>query len=292
MMDCARPSFETTSPSLVVDHPLHHEIRVLGEGSFGKVFQYNGYAVKRISHHGDKDLKRMAENEIKIFRHLQKDNQNWHTNVVFLYADRIEGDFTFLMMTLGGLDLVAAPLELCTPERIFPQLYEGVKFLHAQCVVHRDLKLENLLVDPNTGILRITDFGLAKIIPCKDVGKCVCRSSAGTGSYVAPEVWLGERHPYNAFAADVWSMGVCLFALAYRRLPFDCTDLSKFKKSTLTRHFTDYQRVRLMTPTKAFVALYGADFFLAHPQQAWVGHVLDSTLSVFPQWRYPTWKVA
>lgn len=298
MMDCARPPFDTPYLSLPLDNPVNpvnpvnHAFHILGEGSFGQVFEYNGYAIKRISHQGKKDLKRMAENEIKVFRHLQNEDQNWHMNVVFLFADQKEEDFTYLMMTLGGLDLLAAPLELSKPERIFPQLYQGVKFLHERCVVHRDLKLENLLVDPNTGILRITDFGLSKIIPPEDVGKCVCRSSVGTGSYVAPEVWFGQRHPYNGFASDVWSMGVCLFALAYRCFPFDCTDLSKFKRSTRTRQFIDYQRAGTMTPTKALTAVYGEAFFLAHPQEPWVGYVLDSTLSVFPQWRYVTWKVA
>ena len=86
---------------------------------------------------------------------------------------------------------------------------------HRLGVCHRDLKLENLLIDAN-GDVRLSDFGLAATVAPD--GSDLLLTRCGTPHYAAPEVLL-ER-PYDGFQADVWSCGVILYALLCGHLPF------------------------------------------------------------------------
>lgn len=96
----------------------------------------------------------------------------------------------------------------------FAQMCAGLRFLHAHGVGHRDLKLENMMLS-HDGIVKLIDFGLAHVAPMPQplhaAWNTTARGSVGTKSYQAPELLLGL--PYDALAADVWSLGCCLFAL-------------------------------------------------------------------------------
>ncbi|KAG0360228.1 hypothetical protein BGZ54_009652 [Gamsiella multidivaricata] len=88
---------------------------------------------------------------------------------------------------------------------IFKQVLEGVKYLHDRGVVHRDLKPENILVmDKDTMTVKISDFGLAKMIGERVFFNTIC----GTPSYVAPEV---IRNGEYGKGVDMWSLGVVLY---------------------------------------------------------------------------------
>ena len=83
------------------------------------------------------------------------------------------------------------------------QLILGLQYLHLSNVMHRDLKLENLLLDEN-GYLKIVDFGVSQVIRHNQTIYDV----AGTPAYFAPEILKGEG--YN-MAADWWAVGIILF---------------------------------------------------------------------------------
>lgn len=99
----------------------------------------------------------------------------------------------------------------------FSDLVKGIDHCHARGVVHRDLKCENLLLDSHMR-LKISDFGFAR----KFNGNL--KTFCGSFAYAAPEVILGN--PYNGPLADVWSMGVILYAMVTGRLPFKDTSTS------------------------------------------------------------------
>mmetsp|Transcript_5813 Transcript_5813/g.12692 ORF Transcript_5813/g.12692 Transcript_5813/m.12692 type:complete len:410 (+) Transcript_5813:161-1390(+) len=114
----------------------------------------------------------------------------------------------------------------------FTQLMTGVAHLHSLGIVHCDIKLENLLLTDECQSLRIVDFGLSQQYPKDDAGNlCIfpLRRRCGSRSYCAPEV-LG-RVGYS-FAADVWSCGVCLFAMLFGFFPLaEATETDwRFKK--------------------------------------------------------------
>merc|ERR1712008_538967 len=92
-------------------------------------------------------------------------------------------------------------------------MYEGIRYMHDRHIVHRDVKLENLLLD-EAGTVQIIDFGFSTIVPPGKKLKIFC----GTPSYMAPEIVA--RKEYSGFCADVWAMGVLLYALLCGSFPF------------------------------------------------------------------------
>lgn len=111
-------------------------------------------------------------------------------------------------------------------QRLYRQVVEGVSFCHDRLVVHRDLKLENLLLDRSVNNLKIIDFGFAAQVASKEVK---LRAFCGTPSYMAPEIIRGEG--YSGFATDVWALGVVAFALLAGMLPFAArTELQLYSK--------------------------------------------------------------
>ncbi len=94
----------------------------------------------------------------------------------------------------------------------FSQIARGVAAAHAARIIHRDLKLENVLVGSN-GEMKISDFGLAQYAMESDYG------NSGSLFYLAPEIVKGEGVKYG-HAVDVWALGVILYGLVCGRLPF------------------------------------------------------------------------
>ncbi|ETW04532.1 CAMK protein kinase, variant [Aphanomyces invadans] len=88
----------------------------------------------------------------------------------------------------------------------FRQIVDGVRHIHANGIAHRDLSLENVLLDANQHC-RICDFGLSS-----REGKS-CLGRVGKTFYMAPEVYFGDHQRYNGFKADIWSLGILLFIL-------------------------------------------------------------------------------
>jgi serine/threonine protein kinase len=92
------------------------------------------------------------------------------------------------------------------------QMLESIEYMHARRVVHRDLKLENILVDDHLN-LKIADFGFAsyKSIDC-------LKSYRGTMTYMAPEIKEGKL--YKGTQTDLFSFGVILFIIVHGIFPF------------------------------------------------------------------------
>ena len=96
------------------------------------------------------------------------------------------------------------------------QLALGIKYLHNYGIVHRDLKLENIMMTDTTeqSVPKLVDFGLAKMIGPNEKAS----EPFGTLGYVAPEIL--EKKPYT-FSCDLWSLGCIVYALLCSSLPFD-----------------------------------------------------------------------
>ncbi|KAJ0034697.1 hypothetical protein Pint_24179 [Pistacia integerrima] len=106
--------------------------------------------------------------------------------------------------------------------KLFQQLIDGVSYCHNKGVFHRDLKLENVLVD-SKGNIKISDFGLSALPQhFRDDG--LLHTTCGSPNYVAPEV-LANRG-YDGATSDIWSCGVILYVILIGYLPFDDRNLA------------------------------------------------------------------
>ena len=157
----------------------------------------------------DPRLRKFLRNELEIARVLR------HPNVIrFFEAMETSSRIVIVMeAAVGGNLLRVIRRETRLPEwkaRFwFKQLCNGVEYCHSMGVAHRDLKLENLLLDAG-GNLKLADFGLATsgLLSCVDDDCCKSETFCGSCAYAAPEVLAG--HAYIPQLADIWSMGVVL----------------------------------------------------------------------------------
>ncbi|CAK9328888.1 unnamed protein product [Citrullus colocynthis] len=204
--------------------------KTLGHGNFGKVkFAINfethqPFAVKEV----DKtkiihlNITHQFKREIQTLKLLK------HPNIVRLHEVLASKSKIYLVLEyVNGeelFDTIASKGKLSEAQgrKIFQQLLDGVSYCHRKGVYHRDLKLENILVDA-MGNVKITDFGLSALPEnFRDDG--LLHTTCGSPNYVAPEI-LANRG-YDGAASDIWSCGVILFVILTGSLPFDDRNLS------------------------------------------------------------------
>lgn len=211
--------------TMEIKHWLLNLSEVLGSGSYGKVVKAydleNNYATaackivvkSKISKSAASDLRREAE----IMSKLQ------HPNIMPLLDCAEDYNHIYLFMELFETDLLnfvqkRGPLPEANARVVFRQLVDAIRFMHHNNIVHGDLKLENILYDPETGRVCLIDFGFSK--HAQPGTLCATNITASPG-YVAPEIMRkNENEPYDPFPGDVYSLGVILFSMVYGLFPF------------------------------------------------------------------------
>lgn len=165
-------------------------------------------------------------NDISEVRwHIQTEIQNLyrldHPHIIDIYDACCHEDGAwvyFVMEYMKGGELfdyvISGEVEEEVARKFFRQLVSAVEYCHANFVVHRDLKLENIVLDESKRNIKIIDFGLSTTITPGRLLDANC----GSLQYVAPEVLQG--HGYIGPSSDIWSMGVILFSMIHMRLPF------------------------------------------------------------------------
>jgi BR serine/threonine kinase len=143
-------------------------------------------------------------NHPNIIRQIDVLESPGHLHIVLEYAERGEL-FDYLIARRYLPEFLALDF--------FRQITLGLEYLHSHGICHRDLKPENILLDSNNRI-KIADFGFARWIR-RDIAETSC----GSPHYAAPEVIRGIQ--YDGRRADIWSLGVILYALLAGYLPFD-----------------------------------------------------------------------
>ena len=232
---------ETTNQHKAINNPnvvkrIHREVRfglyilgsTLGEGEFGKVklgWRKDGkhpsqVAIKLIKRD---TIMKDSESEIKIHREINSLKMLNHPNIVNLVEVMKSGKYIGIVLEYasGGelFDYILQHkyLKENVAKKLFAQLVSGVDYMHSKGLIHRDLKLENLLLDKHKNVI-ISDFGFVNSYN-KDKNDLM-KTSCGSPCYAAPELVLTQA-PYEGRKVDTWSLGVILYAMLAGYLPFD-----------------------------------------------------------------------
>ncbi|PAA70150.1 hypothetical protein BOX15_Mlig018053g1 [Macrostomum lignano] len=167
-----------------------------------------------------------------------------HRNVVELYANFVYDDFIYFVLeycnkkSLADMIVHLTCLSLDLAAYYFTQLITGLRYLHSCNILHRDLKLSNILVDVND-VIKITDFGLSCTVTRSYLERHL---ACGTPNYLSPEVLLRQGHTTKS---DIWSCGVVLYTLFGGLPPFQMDELADIYRCIVTgsyeftRHHTD-----------------------------------------------------
>lgn len=177
--------------------------------------------------------------EVEVLRHIV------HPSIVrFLSSFSTTRHHVLVLETVEGGELfeflAQSQLEIANREwlvrRIFGELANAVGWMHTINLVHRDIKLENIILTqslrgrndltpadlPDAPLIKLSDFGLSRFI---DPNAPLLETRCGSEEYAAPELIIGKR--YDGRLTDVWAMGVVLYALLSGSLPFlDFADTS------------------------------------------------------------------
>lgn len=210
----------------------------LGSGNYGECSlvrsKKNGaqFALKRIdlSQKSPAQVKE-AHNEVITMSKLN------HPNIVQFVEAFVEKQALSIVMEFAdGSDLERALVDACQSRKfltedkimnIFVQIALGLRQLHKQHLLHRDLKSANVFLMSN-GSVKLGDFGFAKQL---NYTMALASTVCGTPYYFSPE--LCQRLPYNN-KSDVWSLGVILYEMINLQKPFEAKNLPELRKRVVT----------------------------------------------------------
>ncbi|QDS72884.1 hypothetical protein FKW77_007581 [Venturia effusa] len=203
--------------------------RMIGKGSFGKVY----LASHKLTNGSKVVLKSAQKHDSNLAREIHHHRQFNHPHIARLYEVIVTESLVWLVLEYCSGDelynhlLKTGPMEEKAVQKIFTQLVGSVSYVHQKQCVHRDLKLENILLDKN-GNVKLVDFGFTREYEGKS---SYLQTWCGTVCYSAPEMLKGEK--YAGEKVDVWSLGIILYALLCGELPFDEDDEDVTKQRIL-----------------------------------------------------------
>ncbi|XP_064825851.1 serine/threonine-protein kinase PLK2-like [Oncorhynchus masou masou] len=202
--------------------------KVLGKGGFAKCYEMTDlstskvYAAKIIPHTrvSKPHQREKIDREIELHRVLH------HKHIVHFYHHFEDKDNIYILLEYCSRRSLAHILKarkvLTEPEVRYylRQIVSGLKYLHEQEILHRDLKLGNFFVSESME-LKVGDFGLAaKLESAGNRKKTIC----GTPNYLSPEVLNKQGHGCES---DVWALGCVMYTMLLGRPPFETTNLKE-----------------------------------------------------------------
>ena len=202
---------------------------MIGKGSFGKVY----LATHKLTNGSKVVLKSAKKDDANLAREIHHHRQFLHPHIARLYEVIVTESLVWLVLEYCPGDelynhlLTHGRMEVAKVQKIFTQLVGAVSYVHSKACVHRDLKLENILLDKHENV-KLVDFGFTREYQGTT---SYLQTWCGTVCYSAPEMLKGEK--YAGEKVDVWSLGIILYALLTGELPWDEDDDTETKMKIL-----------------------------------------------------------
>lgn len=231
----------------------------LGAGNYGEVSQVrskksgSSFVVKRIDCSSKTAAQqREAENEVRTMSKLN------HPNIVQFVEAFVENKALWIIMEhADGGDLEKTLMGYCERKEfmeeerimnIFVQIALGLRQLHKQHLLHRDLKSANVFMT-TIGAVKLGDFGFAKQL---NYTMALASTVCGTPYYFSPE--LCQRLPYNN-KSDVWSLGVILYEMINLQKPFEARNLPELRKRVVTEEPAPFTATHISSELRELVLM-------------------------------------
>lgn len=236
----------------------------IGSGAFANV--YKAWHVTEQIYTACKiiELKKKKKKRLNDLKHeLYVLDKMDHANIIKMYEHFLVDEKVYIFLEFAACGTLSeyvrkrGPLKDGRARKWFKQICSGLYHMHSNAVSHRDLKLGNILIDEYRN-LKITDFGLSRVSYREGHGIFYCTSYAGTESYMAPEVIKKDefgKRLYDPLAADIWALGVCLYAMVNKAYPFNPEDKDRMVSNQMQRKwkFVKKQRNKLSNEVKDLV---------------------------------------
>ena len=226
----------------------------LGKGAMGVVYLGRDpkisrvVAIKTLALSNEFDDNELAEVKARFFREAETAGRLNHPNIVTIYDAGEDHDLAFIAMEfLKGEDLS----KYTKPDKLLPinqvieiviKVADALNYAHVQHVVHRDIKPSNIMVELDTGLVKVTDFGIARIA---DASKTKTGIVLGTPSYMSPEQILGKKIDGRS---DLFSLGITLYLLLTGAFPFSGDSMASLMYKIANEAHTDIRQIKFQHP--------------------------------------------
>lgn len=236
----------------------------LGQGAMGVVYLgldpkiNRQVAIKTMALSNEFDESELADVKERFFREAESAGRLNHAGIVAIYDAGEESDLAYIAMELlKGYDLdrhIKSDdlLPITEVLRIGIACAEALDYAHSQQVVHRDIKPSNIMYDPDTGAVKITDFGIARIT---DSSKTRTGTVLGTPNYMSPEQCMGKKVDGRA---DLFSLGVVLYQMCSGDLPFKGESMATLMYSIVNDPPVDIKTVQAEIPPAVRKVIHNA----------------------------------
>ena len=225
--------------------------RRIGQGAFGKVNLGLNVLTGRVV-----AIKSFKTTPIKKFQHRMKKIQYEtelmkrfnHKNITKILEVFNDEEYMLIIMEyINGGNLFSfvkkrRKLSEKMAKFLFRQIILGIQHIHSKNVVHRDIKLENILIDFDNNV-KICDFGIGKVLENEDE---LLYDKCGTPMYMAPEIILAnDDNGYKGFPVDIWSSGITLYIMLSGSLPFNIKNKNNNKEDMALNSIKDKNNIFL-----------------------------------------------
>lgn len=223
--------------------------RELGRGAMGVVYLgldpkiARQVAIKTLSYR-EFDTAQLNVIKERFFREAEAAGRLNHPNIVTVYDVGEETDLAFIAMDYvegKSLDRCVSETTLLPVQDVYEiviAVADALAYAHQQNIVHRDIKPGNIMFDQNSGQVKVTDFGIARIV---DDSKTKTGDMLGSPVYMSPEQLKGTK---VSGASDIYSLGVTLYQLLTGVLPFSGDSIANLAYQILNKKYVSVRELR------------------------------------------------